>query len=269
MTLTLDHLVIHVRELEQAIVDYTALGFNVQSGGTHADGATHNALIVFGDGTYIELIAFLKLAPTHRWAKAGADGTEGFIDFALLPSSVGAVVEAARGRGLAYSGPHDGGRLRPDGQRLEWQIGAPPSPDLPFLCGDITPRSLRVREGEVRVHQNATQGVASITLAVSDLDASLARYRALLGPEATRDTTPLALPGLGARIAAVALGSATLVLVSPTSQEDDLAATALRQVLAQRGDALLGIALRNTAGIGARPLPLSLTHGARIELEPS
>ena len=66
MSLQLDHLVILVRDLESAIADYTALGFTVQRGGTHADGATHNALVGFADGSYLELIAFLKPAPAHR-----------------------------------------------------------------------------------------------------------------------------------------------------------------------------------------------------------
>jgi len=268
MSLTLDHLVILVHDLEQTIADYTALGFTVQRGGTHADGATHNALVGFADGSYLELIAFLKSAPQHRWAKANDTGNEGFVDFALLPSSVGAVVDAARGRGLAYDGPLDGGRVRPDGERLAWQIGTPPSPDLPFLCGDLTPRALRVPEGEVRVHRNGVQGVATLTLAVTDLDASLARYRTLLGPEATRGANPIPLPGLGVRIASLTLGTSTLVLVSPGPQADDAAGSTLRRRLAQRGDGLLAITLRSTAALAAGSLPLPLTHGARIELDP-
>ena len=45
MSLVLDHVVILVAELEAAIANYSALGFAVQRGGTHADGATHNALV--------------------------------------------------------------------------------------------------------------------------------------------------------------------------------------------------------------------------------
>ena len=166
MSLALDHVVILVTELEAAIADYTALGFTVQRGGTHADGATHNALIGLADGSYLELIAFLDKVPAHRWAAPAARGHEGFIDFALLPASVGAAIDAARARGLDYQGPVDGGRLRPDGQRLRWQIGTPPTRELPFLCGDITPRALRVREGEVREHANGAAGVAALTVVV-------------------------------------------------------------------------------------------------------
>ena len=196
MPLTLDHVVVLVRDLERTITDYEAIGFTVQRGGTHADGATHNALVGFADGSYVELIAFLKPTSEHRWGRHEAAGIEGFIDFALLPGNVGEVVAAACARGLNYAGPFDGGRVRLDGERLAWQIGTPPTPELPFLCGDVTPRALRVREGDVRLHRNGVTGVASLTLAVTDLEASLQRYRALFGPGATKDAGPIALPGL-------------------------------------------------------------------------
>jgi hypothetical protein len=64
MSLSLDHLVIRVEDLEQTITDFDSLGFTVQRGGTHADGSTHNALIGLADGSYFELIAFLKMRPS-------------------------------------------------------------------------------------------------------------------------------------------------------------------------------------------------------------
>jgi catechol 2,3-dioxygenase-like lactoylglutathione lyase family enzyme len=55
----LDHLVILVRDLDQAVREYEVLGFTVTPGGEHADGLTRNALIPFRDGSYLELVAFL------------------------------------------------------------------------------------------------------------------------------------------------------------------------------------------------------------------
>jgi catechol 2,3-dioxygenase-like lactoylglutathione lyase family enzyme len=266
MSLALDHVVIHVIDLEAAIADYTALGFTVQRGGTHADGVTHNALVGFADGSYLELIAFLKPSPAHRWAAAAEQGREGFIDFALLPGSVAAVVDAARNRGLAYQGPIDGGRLRPDGERLQWQIGTPPTLDLPFLCGDVTPRSLRVSEGDVRIHANGVKGVATITVAVADLDASLARYGALLGPAAVQGASPVAMPGLGLQVALLPLATVTLVLAAPGP--DLHGGHAVRTVLAQRGEGVLGLALRRQGSGVAVALPLERTHGAAFEIFP-
>ena len=263
MPLTLDHVVVHVVDLEAAIADYRALGFNVQPGGAHADGATHNALIVFADGSYIELIAFLKPQAPHRWAAWARRGVEGFVDFALLPDSVGTAIAGAGERGLAYDGPIDGGRLRPDGERLRWQLGTPPTRDLPFLCGDITPRGLRVREGEVRIHPNGARGIAALTVAVADLAASLDRWRALLGPQWPSDARAATLPGVGLTLAVLALGAAVVTLVAAGPDPDE--GVALRERLANHGEGLIGIGLQRPAGAGALALPSDRCHGAAIE----
>ncbi|MEI6179461.1 MAG: VOC family protein, partial [Chloroflexales bacterium] len=47
----IDHLVILVGNLAAAVADYEALGFTITPGGEHTDGATHNALISFADGS--------------------------------------------------------------------------------------------------------------------------------------------------------------------------------------------------------------------------
>ncbi|CAJ0857868.1 VOC family protein [Ralstonia flatus] len=266
MSLTLDHIVIRVNDLERVIADYTALGFTVQRGGTHADGVTHNALVGFADGSYLELIAFLQPAPERRWWLLGERHGEGYVDFALLPHNVGAVVDAARARGLDYEGPLPGGRLRPDGAQLVWELGRPATPDLPFLCGDVTPRHLRVREGEVREHANGVQGIASVTVAVRDIVTSLARYRALLGSAPAPQ--PLTLAGVGIASAAVPVGDAAVVLVSPLPDSQLPAALDLEHHLATRGEGVLGLTLSSSVATTAS-LPVEQTHGARISVHPT
>jgi catechol 2,3-dioxygenase-like lactoylglutathione lyase family enzyme len=264
MIRSIDHIVILVDELEQAIADYAALGFTVTRGGEHPGKATHNALIAFADGAYLELIAYKQPAEGQRWWQLGQRGGEGLIDYALLPSSTAQDVADAQARGLELEGPNAGGRVRPDGQRLEWQTAHAATADLPFLCGDITPRSLRVPEGEARQHANGALGVAGITVAVADLDASAARYRALLG-EPARTAQPAVLAGLGIRMAAVRLGAAQVTLASPAN-ESGAAGAALRQHLAVRGEGPYALALVGEAGARTGPLDPTRAHGARLEL---
>jgi len=269
MALLPDHLVIRVHDLKQTIADFTELGFTVQRGGTHADGSTHNALIGFADGSYIELIAFLKDAREHRWWDEQRRVGEGFVDFALLPESVARTVEATYARGLYYDGPIPGGRIRPDGTRLEWQNGRPATRDLPFLCGDLTPRFLRVAEGDVRKHRNGAAGLATVNVAVQDLDKSIARYRQLLG-DVTVHTSLLASQGV--RLATLPIGGSTVTLLSPAGATGSHApgpsalADELRAQLADRGEGVFGAALFVTDTAQARALPLTLTHSARLEL---
>jgi catechol 2,3-dioxygenase-like lactoylglutathione lyase family enzyme len=273
MPLLPDHLVIRVHDLKQTIADFAELGFTVQRGGTHADGVTHNALIGFADGSYLELIAFLKDSREHRWWDEGRRIGEGFVDFALLPESVAHTVETAYARGVYYDGPIPGGRIRPDGTQLGWQIGRPLTRDLPFLCGDLTPRFLRVAEGEVRKHRNGATGLAAVNIAVSNLEKSVTRYRALLGDVPVHRGV---LAGHGVHFATLTIGATAITLLAPVASASDLdeaeprseaaLAAGLQAHLASRGKGVFSAALRVSDASLARTLPVSLAHGARLEL---
>jgi catechol 2,3-dioxygenase-like lactoylglutathione lyase family enzyme len=203
MITCIDHIVILVRDLPAAMDDYTTLGFTVTPGGIHAGGATHNALVTFADGSYLELIAFRHEAPDHIWWRYTAEG-EGLIDFALLPDAIDKDVAAARARGLAIADPFAGGRERLDGVRIAWKTARPATPDLPFLCGDITPRGLRVPTGAACHHANGVTGIARVLVATRDPAASAARYRALLGIEGVTVAEGVSFP----------LGSSAILLIA-------------------------------------------------------
>ncbi len=250
----IDHIVILVADLDQARADYTALGFTVVPGGEHTGGATHNALVAFADGSYLELIAFKRTEPGHRWWR-WVDLGGGIVDFALLPSDIGADIEAARAHGVDYEGPAPGGRLRPDGLAVEWRLGLPPTPDLPFMCYDVTPRERRVPHGDAWQHANGAQGVSNITVAVADLAASIARYRGLLGTEPVEAS--VSLPD--ARAAVFHVGPAAITLAQPATETSPL-----RAHLAARGDGPYALTLRPLSGASPAPLDPALSHSARL-----
>ncbi len=184
----LDHLVLAVHDLARAIDDFRALGFTVMPGGQHPGRTSHNAPVVFDDGAYLEIIAWQGPAPQERWWRTLQAHGEGLVDYALLPDhgALPEVLAAANQRGLdTLRGPIDGGRNRPDGERIAWQSARHDTPDVPFLCADLTPRALRVPEGEIRRHANGTTGVACVQVAAHDLVQTAARHRALLGPAVT------------------------------------------------------------------------------------
>ncbi len=183
MTFVLDHVVLAVADLVQAAADYQALGFTVTEGGEHPGGVSYNALIPFADGSYVELIAFHRPAPAHRWWRILDAAGEGFVDYAVLPADIGPDIAAVRSRGLAYGDPETGGRTRPDGVELAWSTAWPPGPDLPFFCFDLTPRSYRVPDCDARTHANGVTGIAAIDLAARDPAATAARLLALTGVE--------------------------------------------------------------------------------------
>ena len=180
----LDHVVVAVHDLGAAIEDYRALGFSVLAGGRHPPPRTSsNALVVFQDGSYLELISWDPPNPAERWSNLLRQHGEGLVDYALIPEDLPRAIEEAKARGVHLNGPIDGERLRPDGTRVQWQTARQTTFDLPFLCADVTPRSLRVPEGSARVHANGITGIAQVTVAVRDRNTSHGRYRALLGSD--------------------------------------------------------------------------------------
>lgn len=250
--LPLDHIVIAVPDLAQARARYEALGFHVLAGGEHPGRTSHNALVVFADGAYLELIAWRAPAPQERWWRTLQEHGEGLVDFALLPADTAQALADAQARGLhTLHGPVDGGRVRPDGEQLRWSTARHATPDVPFLCGDVTPRRLRVPDGAAeRAHPNGATGVAALAVAVHDLRQSLARYRALLGPEA-HVGAPQADPLTGLETAMVVLQGATLTLQSPAARESaglPGPGRALHGRLSTRGEGPCGIAIARDAG---------------------
>ncbi|TFK16419.1 hypothetical protein FA15DRAFT_676689 [Coprinopsis marcescibilis] len=192
-TNTVDHIV-HLTPpgtVGQVSEDFRKIGFHVLPGGTHSDGLTANALVILADGAYLELISFThppeyykKGTPertkrdAHRWAQKAP----GFIDFAFLgtgtrlPSISETINRRAKeeGSGVSYIPEVDGGRVRPDGAVLEWLISSVQEQEsigiLPFFCGDVTTRELRVPINPPSnvEHPSTATGVAHIRVLVSE-----------------------------------------------------------------------------------------------------
>jgi len=173
----LDHVVFVFRELQSAIDDFRRRGFTVSPGGEHADRITHNALIPFADGTYLELVGFrdLSRAATHRWWNVAANGG-GIADFALLSDDIAA--DTAALADLVKSPAKESGRITPDGVELKWRTAVLKAP-LPFIIEDLTPREFRVPSGAAVDHANGAIGIALVIIGTTDIADTEWRYASL------------------------------------------------------------------------------------------
>ncbi|ORY68321.1 glyoxalase-like domain-containing protein [Pseudomassariella vexata] len=158
--------------------------FTFYPGGRHAEGLTENTLVLFADGSYIEFIAFVPgIDPakraTHRWGRK-KEGT--VIDWAFTLRKNDAFPNIQRkvehtSTGIKYSDLIPGGRIRPDGEVLQWKISSALKRDndgqengsiepgqLPFWCLDVTPRELRVpyKDQVFTKHHSGAVGTAII-----------------------------------------------------------------------------------------------------------
>jgi catechol 2,3-dioxygenase-like lactoylglutathione lyase family enzyme len=263
MATQIDHIVIAVRNLDEASRDYAGAGFNVVPGGEHTGGATHNALVTFGDGSYFELIAFTQPDqepnPPHRWWNKLARG-EGLVDYAVLSEDLAQEAAEIQDRGAAIDGPYDGGRVRPDGQRVAWRtLRSSDSEDgLPFIIDDLTPRPLRVPNGASSHHPGSFSGVAGLTVVVANLAEAERAYGDVLGVGGERVTSAIPGAGPGRRFT---VGDHWIELIEPDTTE-----SVLRAQLETRGSGPFEITLNGNGATGEY-LPESATHGVRIRIE--
>jgi len=261
----LDHLVIAVIDLEQAVADYLQLGFNVVPGGRHQHTPTQNALVYFADGTYLELIEWTMPVPGEKWYEHLTQHGEGLVDFAFVPSKIGDTIAHAAERGVQYRGPIDGSRIKPTGEHVQWQLGWPVSRALPFLCGDVTPRSLRVPDGEVRKHRNQASGITSIAIRVDNLDDAAEAYRALLGSES--DTVlgvTHSLEAVGLDVLSIQLGSTQLHLVAPLATEESTAGERFRSDLKRKGQGVYRLCVDGLDDAPSKHEISQLKHGVPL-----
>jgi hypothetical protein len=177
----------------------------VAPGGTHADGVTTNKLILFQDGFYIELIAFVNgidddLRKKHRW---GHEEENTIIDWAYtLPHEDGFAAVRHRVQKadtiFNYTEPIPGGRTREDGVVLKWAVAVARNGDealqpgiVPFWCLDRTARKLRVPYEENLAqtrHPCGARGIStlSVTAPEDQVNEISAVYDAIHAPLSAR-----------------------------------------------------------------------------------
>jgi catechol 2,3-dioxygenase-like lactoylglutathione lyase family enzyme len=254
MFTSLDHVAIVVNDLESAIASYPRAGFTVVRGGKHPIG-THNALIAFADGSYLELIAFLKPNTGHLWQLALEKGS-GIIDFCMATDDLAADVESMRRAGARFGNPYPLTRDRPDGYHLSWVLATPEPPfngPVPFLIKDETPRDERVpRE---RSHRNGATGIRTLAIAVDDPGTSSRYYARVLG----RPGAPVKRPDLEAAGVSFAIGPNEVQLLASKTEDGPLA-----QLIRERGQSPFEVVLASSGT--ATTLDPTLLQGARIRL---
>ena len=249
----IDHLVIVVKDIAQAARDYQELGFTVVPGGEHPVGS-HNMLISFQDGAYIEIIAFYRDAIEHRWWDPLQRG-ERFVDFCLQTDNLRGDTEKLQAAGVAINNPVPWSRKRPDGYELKWLLSLATGSHrgvAPFLIGDVTPRTERIPQ-EFN-HRNGIAGVEKITVAVGELAQIVKWYGALLGAKGQ----PVRDDQLRAEGLSYQTGKQRIEFLMPND-----AASPLVNWMREFGSSPYS-ALLKSENSANQPLDSRLTHGANL-----
>jgi catechol 2,3-dioxygenase-like lactoylglutathione lyase family enzyme len=257
MVTGIDHLVILFQNLDDAMETYRKLGFRVLPGGEHPYG-THNALVTFQDGSYLELIAFQDPAKhhDHRWYRFL--DRPGLVDFALGVENVETALQSLIASGVEYQDVKPGARKRPDGVALEWRTLPPAESrtgELPFLIDDLTERNLRVPGGSEATHENKVTGIKSLVVAVREFDEAIGEYNAILGSEPVRGEHD----ELGADTATYQCGQQEIILAYPKTPSSPL----VRRIQ-QGGDGPFQVTLTASGKIITGELDPAETGGVRF-----
>ncbi len=251
----IDHLVVVVKDLDQAAKDYEQLGFTVVPGGQHPVGS-HNVLISFRDGSYLEIIAFYRDAIDHRWWDPLKKG-ERFVDFCFQTDDLRGDTQKLKDAGVAINNPVPWSRKRPDGYELKWLLSLATGSHrgvAPFLIEDVTPRTERIPRQFT--HQNGIIGIEKVTVAVSELSTIESWYSPLLGISGQT----IADASLGAEGLRYQVGPHSFDFVSPIDANSPPIAW-LREYGPSPYSAVLKTAQASTGS-----LDLRLTHGANLIL---
>lgn len=215
-----DHIVLLLSPYDfQNLPPWLTDNFSIMEGGTHSKGTSQNKLILFQDGTYLELFSWISPQPQgvepHADFPSWADKPAGYIiDWALTGDDAHTKYDEVMTRlkemmaqgdelNVTYDQPLAGGRQRKDGIELRWVTSRPrklrvaqdqPMPSVPFFCHDISPRVLRVPYAEGSVpnwqdlvnHPCGATGIAQVEIEAQEksLSALASLYTAILGSEA-------------------------------------------------------------------------------------
>lgn len=124
----LDHILLGSHDLNAAINFVEELtGVRAAIGGVHPGRGTRNALLSLGERRYLEIIAPDPAqdkvpdfsVPLLRKLKSLS--TPRLVGWADHPGNIEALAAKLKAAGIAFDGPRDGSRARPDGRLLKWR----------------------------------------------------------------------------------------------------------------------------------------------------
>lgn len=187
-----DHLVVAVKDLEQAREAWSRIGFTCTPRGRHRNLATGNYCIMFPED-YVELIGIVDPSMPDRGLMSRMDeGGEGLDRAAFAVRDVDETASALETSGIGFRGPIDlhrplelpEGEVEPRFRLIHFEDPATTPGMQGFICYHTTPEITRGDPAWLS-HRNGVVAVRALT-AVHENPESLAEgWQKLLGPGCT------------------------------------------------------------------------------------
>jgi len=189
----IDHVLLAVRDLDEACRTFSRLGFTASPRGGHKEWGTANHCLMF-PRDYIELIGVAGTGPGAARVAAHLDGRgDSLLGVALGSRNASSSYHSLRRAGVPVTAPAALSRslMAPDGEVTPRfavvDMAKDTLPGLPsFLCQHLTPELLR--RPEWLDHANGATGIISLTVLVDHPEALMADYNRIFGPAASTPT---------------------------------------------------------------------------------
>ena len=200
MLVGLDHIVVGVKDMSQALETFQRLGFFVYPGGEHPGRGTHNAVVLF-DADYLGLIAPLdtKLEGGRGLAASLEAQGEGIRTFVVGSNALADDMRFIRSRGVEIADIEERDRRTPEGLLLQWRAANPgPANPFPlyFIQHETPVEQRRAQVPKAAPHPNGVMGLRGIAVVVEHLAEATARYHQMLGISPGPPHASIALGGL-------------------------------------------------------------------------
>ena len=220
--LTIDHVLIAVRDLKQTGDVFNNLGFTVTPEGLHPGRGSRNRLVVF-ENNYLELISITDpTLPLFRPNMAVfLESRQGLFIFSMGTSDVQKVFLETKSRGLNINEPIYGARHSADGDmEYSWRQSEIEPSEFPgsqtfFIQHDHLIKQRYKDPPNAWEHENGSLGIYNLTLVVDDAMEAARRWASILDLEISFSGS---LDVLSANRVSLAFDNCTLDFLSPTGE---------------------------------------------------
>jgi hypothetical protein len=177
----IDHIIVCGSDVDRMMEQFESFGLPTEYGGVHDNGITHNGVICFEDGSYVELLGMYDESQSPR-REAFIKNDVGPCGWAIEAASIETEAESYAQRGVVTDAPFSMSRVGPSGEVAEWKVSFmgvdEPGQRLPFLIEDTTPRERRIRPTTTNSGTELV-GISRVIIGVNDLDRAVAEFRRL------------------------------------------------------------------------------------------
>tara|TARA_Y100000588_G_scaffold67476_1_gene68350 strand:- start:9726 stop:10625 length:900 start_codon:yes stop_codon:yes gene_type:complete len=240
--LTIDHVLIAVRDLQQTAETFNRLGFTVTPEGLHPGRGSRNRLVVF-DQEYLELISITDpTLPLFRPNMAEfLSSREGLFIFSIGTTNIQNDFMKFKSRGIDINETLYGARHSSDGDMEYSWIQCEINPlELPGSQTFLIQHDHSIKQrykvpNNPWIHQNGALGIYNLTLAVTDSEKAANRWQTVFDLEVIGRTH---FAGLNANKVSLSFDNGVLDLISPTGPG------LVEQFLSSYGESPYSLAIR-------------------------